>query len=84
VRHSGKRLAPPSAMERHSGKSVFLNISIFPHHFSFTSASLPRVSWILRHSGKPLFPECISSPSATLGEEFLTALQPHIRASAGE
>jgi transposase InsO family protein len=38
---------------------------------SSPSASLPRVSWTIRHSGKTLFPECISSPSATLGEEFL-------------
>jgi hypothetical protein len=32
---------------------------------------LPRVPWVLRHSGKPLFPECFSSPSATLGEDLL-------------
>jgi hypothetical protein len=35
------------------------------------SAWLPRVSCPFRHSGKPLFPECYSSPSATLGEEWL-------------
>jgi hypothetical protein len=70
VSHSGKRLASPSARES-TQRRVFLNISIFPHNFSSTSASLARVPWTLRHSGKPLFLECISSSSATLGEEFL-------------
>jgi hypothetical protein len=35
------------------------------------SAGLPRVSCTFRHSGKPPFPECNSSPSATLGEDWL-------------
>jgi hypothetical protein len=35
------------------------------------SVTLPRMPWVLRHSGKPLFPECISSPSATLGKDWL-------------
>jgi hypothetical protein len=36
-----------------------------------SSVTLPRVPWVLRHSGKPLIPECISSPSATLVEDWL-------------
>jgi hypothetical protein len=65
VRHSGKRLASPSAKERHLWKSV-LQISPFSH--------------IIFCLLVPLFPEChgllgtrgtLSSPSATLGEEFL-------------
>jgi hypothetical protein len=60
VRHSGKRLASPSAKVRHSGKSV-LKISPFSHIvFLFVGASLPRVL----HSGKGVFPEFLSSPSA--------------------
>jgi hypothetical protein len=35
------------------------------------SAALYRVLGTLRHSGKPLFPECNSSPSATLREDWL-------------
>jgi hypothetical protein len=56
------------ARGKHSGKSLF--ISIFLLRFSSASIPLPRVSWTLRHSGKPLFPECNSSPSATLGKSF--------------
>ena len=35
------------------------------------SAFLPRVLCPFRHSGKAIFPECNSSPSATLGEDCL-------------
>jgi hypothetical protein len=35
------------------------------------SAALLRVSCASRHSGKPPFPECNTSPSATLGEDLL-------------
>ena len=37
----------------------------------FSSVILPRVPGRLRHSGKPLFPECNSSPRATLGEDWV-------------
>jgi hypothetical protein len=62
MRHSGKRLSSPSARVRHSGKRL-------------ASPSAKNM-----HSGKGVFPEChgllgtrgrLSSPSATLGEEFL-------------
>jgi hypothetical protein len=44
------------------------------------SVTLPRVPWVLRHSGKPLFPECntrgrlasLSARFLALGEEFGT------------
>jgi hypothetical protein len=38
----------------------------------FSSAWLPRVSCHFRHSGKPPFPECHSSSSATLREDNLS------------
>ena len=37
----------------------------------FPSVALPREPGRLGHSEKPLFPECNSSPSATLGEDWL-------------
>jgi hypothetical protein len=78
--HSGKRSHSPSARARHSGKTFFnflangsvqccrqmqLFFFVCP---SSPSVGLPRVSCPFRHSGKPPFPECNSSSSATLGE----------------
>jgi len=37
----------------------------------FLSVILPRVPGSLQHSGKPLFPECNSSPRATLREDWV-------------
>jgi hypothetical protein len=67
-----KRFRPP----RRQMQISFLRVPVFPEcctrgRWSSSSASLHRVSGTYRHSGKPLFPECNSSPSATLGEEWL-------------
>jgi hypothetical protein len=53
--------------------NFLLRVPLFPEcctrgRWLSPSVSLPRVSCAFRHSGKPLFPECNSSPSATLGE----------------
>jgi hypothetical protein len=67
-----KRFRPPPP----SNANFFLRVPVFPEcctqgRWASPSASLPRVSRTHRQSGKPLFPECNSSPSATLGEEWL-------------
>jgi hypothetical protein len=80
---SGKRSPSPSARAWHSGKTFFNflangSVQWFCEMLLFffvcppsPSAALPRVSCPSRHSGKPPFPECNTSPSATLGEDFL-------------
>jgi hypothetical protein len=50
----------PRVLKKCTREECFKNISIFPHHFLFVGASLPRVL----HSRKGVFPECLSSPSA--------------------
>jgi hypothetical protein len=59
-----------------SNVTFLFRVSVFPEccargRLSYPSAGLPRVSCPFWHSGKTIFPECNSSPSATLGEDWL-------------
>jgi hypothetical protein len=54
----------------------FSRVRVFPEccsrgRWPSPSVFLPRVSWPFKHSGKQFFPECNSSPNATLGEDCL-------------
>jgi hypothetical protein len=61
----GKRLRPMLP----SNANFLLRVPLFPEcctrgRWLSPSATLRRVPWFLQHLGKPLFPECISSPSS--------------------
>jgi hypothetical protein len=59
-----------------SNVTFLFRVPVFPEccargRLPFPSAGLPRVSRPFWHSGKAIFPECNSSPSAILGEDWL-------------
>jgi hypothetical protein len=63
----GKRFRPKAP----SNANFLLWVLLFPEcctrgRWLSPSVTLPRVPWVLPHSGKPLFPECFSFPSAFL------------------
>jgi hypothetical protein len=79
ARHSGKRFFNFFKRLRlmlPSNATFLFRVPAFPEccargRWPSPSACLPRVSCPCRHSGKATFPECNSSPSATLGEDWL-------------
>jgi hypothetical protein len=76
ARHSGKIFFLPVLFPSAVKCKFYFPGAAFPRvlhsgKMAFPSAFLPRVSCPFQHSGKPPFPECISSLSATLGEDCL-------------
>jgi hypothetical protein len=79
TRHSGKAFSiflADASVQCCCQVHFFSRVRVFPEccsrgRWPSPSVFLPRVSWPFKHSGKQFFPECNSSPNATLGEDCL-------------